>query len=127
MLRRPMARILVVDDDERVRELLRAQLERGGHEVREAADGLAVLAAYRSFTPDLVLLDMFMPRRDGLEAIRELRGEFPQARVVAMSGGGAYSDFEPLRAAIAFGAAAALVKPIAPEELRRAIEQVLAT
>ncbi len=121
-----MARILVVDDDESVRSLLRAQLERRGHEVHEAGDGDAALGAYRDLEPDLVLLDVFMPRRDGLETVRALRSDHPDARVVAMSAGGAFADFEPLRAALAFGASAALVKPIDPAELFAAIDQVLA-
>jgi CheY-like chemotaxis protein len=84
-----------------------------------------VLSAYRSFAPDLVLLDVFMPRKDGLEALRELREAFPGARVVAMSGGGAHLNFEPLRAALALGADAALVKPFELPDLDSTIERVL--
>ena len=107
-----MARILVMDDDELLRGALRVVLEAAGYEVMEAADGDAGLRLQREQGADLVLVDIFMPTRDGLEVIRELRAESPQPKIVAMSGGGETGQIEVLRAAAAFGAARTLLKAV---------------
>src|SRR2546422_179515 len=83
-----VARILVMDDDELLRGALRVVLEAAGYEVIEAADGNAGLRLEREQSADLVLVDIFMPERDGLEVIRALRTEIPQPKIIAMSGGG---------------------------------------
>lgn len=81
-----MARILVVDDDQAIRLLLRAMLERRGHAVVEAANGNEGLQYYRAAPTDLVITDIQMPVMDGLQMIQALRGDFPTAQVIAMSG-----------------------------------------
>ena len=81
-----MARILVVDDDKAVRLLLRAMLERRGHSVVEAEDGAEGLQYYRAAPADLVITDIQMPVMDGLQMIKELRGDFPTAKIIAISG-----------------------------------------
>jgi len=81
-----MARILVIDDDNAVRLLLRAVLERRGHSVVEAANGTEGLWCYRAAPTDLVITDIQMPVMDGLQMIKELRGDFPTAKIIAMSG-----------------------------------------
>jgi two-component system chemotaxis response regulator CheY len=81
-----VARILVVDDDKVVRLLLRAMLERRGHSVVEAENGDEGLRYYRAAPPDLVITDIQMPVMDGLQMIRALRGDFPTARIIAISG-----------------------------------------
>src|SRR6267378_6795934 len=83
-----VARILVMDDDELLRGALRVALEAAGYEVVEAANGDEGLRLQREQGADLVLVDIFMPERDGLEVIRALRAETPQTKIVAMSGGG---------------------------------------
>jgi len=81
-----VARILVVDDDKAVRLLLRAVLERRGHAVVEAADGDEGLRCYRAAPTDLVITDIQMPVMDGLQMIKALRGAFPTAKIIAISG-----------------------------------------
>jgi two-component system chemotaxis response regulator CheY len=120
-----MARILVVDDDHALRSGVRVVLESAGHIVAEAADGEAGLRAWREQGADLLLVDVFMPERDGLELIRALRGAIPQPRIVAMSGGGRIGLTDVLSAAAAFGAARTLRKPFAPSDLLTVIDQVL--
>jgi len=82
-----MARILVADDHADSRELFAVMLRGAGHEVLLAADGKEVLALYRRERPDLALIDVFMPGKDGIEVIVELRREFPGAKLLAMSAG----------------------------------------
>ena len=120
-----MALILVVDDLPYVRALVRHVLEAAGHEVAEAADGKQAIAAYRASPANLVLCDMWMPGMGGLKTLRELRREFPAARVVAMSavGEGGRDAFPD---ALALGAVDALAKPFRPEGLVAVVERALA-
>ena len=89
----------MMDDDELLRSALRVVLEAAGYEVIEAADGNAGLRLQREQGADLVLVDIFMPERDGLEVIRALRAETTQAKIIAMSGGGQTGQIEVLEAA----------------------------
>ena len=82
-----MARILVVDDDDSIRFLLRAVLELRGYDVIEAENGYEGLLRYQAEPTDLVITDMQMPVMDGLELIMELQRTFPWVKVVAISGG----------------------------------------
>jgi CheY-like chemotaxis protein len=81
-----VARILVVDDDKAVRLLLRAVLERRGYFVVEAENGDEGLRYYRAAPADPVIADIQMPVMDGLQMIKELRGDFPTAKIIAISG-----------------------------------------
>jgi len=114
-----MARILVVDDDQVLRGALRVVLEAAGYDVMDAADGEAGLRLYGKQGADLVLVDLFMPERDGLDVLRALRTAIPQPKIVAMSGSGR------VRAAAAFGAARTLRKPFEPRDLLAAIRELL--
>ena len=82
-----MPSVLVVDDQDQVRQLVRETLEEAGYEVDEARDGKEGIERYRAKSPDLVIMDILMPDQDGLEVIMTLRREFPDARVIAMTGG----------------------------------------
>jgi CheY-like chemotaxis protein len=119
-----MARILLIDDEDILRRLTRLLLERGGHEVEEAPDGDAGLRAFRERRADVVVCDLFMPGREGMETIAELRRE--GARVVAISGGGAVGAVGLLDVALAMGACAALAKPFGRQELLDAVSEALA-
>src|SRR5262249_27633404 len=83
---RAMASILVVDDNDKLRRVLRAFLEAEEHQVTGVANGAEALRAIRSEAFDLVLCDVFMPGLDGLETLRQLRREFPIQRALVMSG-----------------------------------------
>ena len=82
-----MARILVVDDDESIRFLLRTVLEFQGYDVIEAENGYEGLLCYQAEPADLVITDMQMPVMDGLELLMELQRTFPRVKVIAISGG----------------------------------------
>lgn len=114
-------KILVVDDLEFMRSLIRDILENGGHEiVAEAADGRQALLLRRAWKPDLTLLDISMPRMNGLEALRRIRSEEPSARVVMCSSLG---DQERILEAIRLGASDYVVKPFRKERLLSAIRK----
>jgi DNA-binding response OmpR family regulator len=119
-----MTRILLMDDDDVLRGALRVVLEAAGYEVVEAKDGEAGLRFQREQGADLVLVDIFMPERDGLEVIRALRAETPPPKIVAMSGGGKTGQVDVLQAA-AFGASGTLRKPFEPHALLTAIRAQL--
>lgn len=123
-----MASILVIDDDAQLRLFVRMMLELDGHSVAEASNGKAGILAFRRIKPDLVVCDVFMPDKDGLETIQELRGEDPQLKLVAMSGGwerGGRHDFLPV--ARQFGAIGLLAKPFDAATLTGTVSKALAT
>ena len=101
--------VLIVDDDESLRYLLRRYLVEAGYQVHEAEDGRQATRMYRQRPADLVVLDLVMPDQEGLETIRVLRQEFPSVRIIAISGA-FLGEFLPV--ATALGAQAALEKPI---------------
>jgi len=107
-----MARILVVDDEEQVRLLLRIFLEKKGHEVIEAVDGEEGINLYRQTPTDLIITDLIMPKKDGLNMIMELKKEFPKVKIIAISGGGAIEPKRYLALAQGLGAGRILYKPI---------------
>lgn len=124
--RRRMARILVVDDDDSVRRSLRKTLEFLGHEVEEAVDGRAALEAYRAHPADLVITDVYMPDTDGIEGTIRLLMEFPDAKVIVMTGGGWVKREDMLADAKQLGASGSLPKPFTVEEVANTVRQVLA-
>jgi DNA-binding response OmpR family regulator len=120
-----VALVLVIDDDGQVRAFLRHCLERAGHRVAEAEEGGRGLALCREEAPAAVLCDLYMPGKEGLETIRELRAEFPGVPVIAMSGGHPRVSGDFLVVAAKFGAAGTLAKPFSPAALLAAVGEVL--
>jgi two-component system response regulator (stage 0 sporulation protein F) len=118
-----MATILVIEDDDSVRGLLAYWLKRAGHKVREASDGAAGMKAIEAQPADVVVCDLFMPNKEGLETIPELRRRFPTAKVVAISGGSYDYDFLPT--AKLLGAHLTLRKPFNGDLLLDLIASVL--
>ena len=116
-------RVLICDDHAVVREGLRALLstEADMTIVGEAADGEGAVLAYRDLQPDVTLLDMVMPHMDGVEAIRAIISEFPNARILVLT---SFSEDEMVFPAIKSGALGYLLKDSLPEELIRAIRNV---
>ncbi|MBF0126189.1 MAG: response regulator [Magnetococcales bacterium] len=122
-----MARILVIDDDVSIRVLLREILEEEGHAVEEASDGRAGLRQFRKSTPDLVMTDILMPEKDGVELIMELKELSARVPILAMSGGGRGLDAAfNLRMAQDFGANRLLVKPFTRNQALEMIQEALA-
>jgi CheY-like chemotaxis protein len=118
-----MALILIIDDDPDTREVIKSTLESAGHEVMVASDGQEGVRQYRTRHSDLVIMDLFMPGQEGLETIKQMRMEFPDAAIIAMSGrptGGTM-----LSVAQRLGATGVLHKPFLPDELLKVVEQAL--
>src|SRR5260221_1697721 len=120
---RLMARILVIDDDPDMRDMLGQTLKSAGHEVALAADGQEGVHQCRARPADLVVTDIYMPNREGLETIMELRNGFPDIAIIAMSGRATAGTM--LSIARKLGAEEVLQKPFVTEELRTAVERVL--
>ena len=119
-------RILLVDDDDAFRSALARTLTRAGYVIVEAVNGREALERYRAAPFDLVLSDIYMPGADGVEAMIRLQAEFPDARIIVMSGGGHMASESVLDLATRLGARAALGKPLATGALLQTIEDVLA-
>lgn len=121
-----MARILVIDDAATLRHLMRRILVDAQHDVIEAQDGEIGLSLFQAHRPALVITDLFMPNREGIETIQQLRRLSPDAKIIAMSASGTASGKLYLNAAQKLGADAILAKPFKPAELLAAIDRVLA-
>ena len=119
-----MARVLVVDDDPDIREGVHHMLAACGHSVIEAENGAVGLERLATNGIDLVLMDLLMPHKEGIETIQEIRRLQPDKKIVAMSGCDAKHTY--LGFAKWLGADAVLIKPFQPNELIEAIARVLA-
>jgi CheY-like chemotaxis protein len=118
--------VLVVDDHADTRELLETILRTEGYDVAVAEDGQVATDRCRERSADIVLMDLYMPRKDGVTAIREMRAEFPDVAIVAMSGDAGSIWRDALAEARAAGAQLTLRKPIEPWVLLRALEGIMA-
>jgi len=120
-----MPRILIIDDDDIIRRMLRLMLTKAGYDVLDAADGKEGIERFRENDVDLVITDLIMPEKEGLEMIMELKTDFPDVKIIAMSGGAQMGPEGYLQLADALGAQRTLKKPIAREDLLAAIEEIL--
>jgi CheY-like chemotaxis protein len=114
--------ILVVDDESELREIICQVLTTAGHRVTEAANGAEAITAFGAMDFDLVVTDVIMPEKDGMQVISELRKKKPGVRIVAMSGGGHVSREQYLKLARALGAHSVLEKPFNNQALLSAVE-----
>lgn len=119
-----MARVLIVEDSADFRGLLKTKLEIEGFEVAAASSGADALRMMARRPADIIVTDVFMPDKDGLETILEMRARYPEARVVAMSGWQSARGVDYLRVACEIGAAHALRKPFELEELVQLLGQL---
>jgi CheY-like chemotaxis protein len=122
-----MIRILLVDDDDMSRGAIHKMLERAGYAVESTRDGGEVIRMYAEQAADLVITDLIMPDKDGLEIIQDLRKLNPKVRILAISGGGRVDANEYLAVARKFGAVEVLSKPFTKDELRKAVNAALGT
>ena len=120
-----MARILIIDDESQIRSMLRLMLERAGYEIAEAPDGIDGIRQYRENPADLIITDLIMPNKDGIGMIIELKKEFPEVKIIAMSGGGVNRPEGYLDGAKKLGATRILVKPIDRDEMLKAVKETL--
>jgi CheY-like chemotaxis protein len=131
-----MHQVLVIDDDVDVRDAIRRVLERAGYAVRTSADAVEAVNQLSREPAHVVITDIIMPKVNGVEAIRTILKDFPDVRIIAISGGGNFGidTYKPnaittsayLAAAESAGAHCLLTKPFDASDLVRAVEQVLA-
>ncbi len=119
------AHVLVVDDNSDMRSLLEIVLQRAGFETEVAADGDLALDLQRGHPADVLITDIFMPERDGIELIRAFKSRFPDVKIIAMSGGGQKARADYLAVASEIGADAVLRKPFAAETLVTTLEYLV--
>jgi len=122
-----MPRILVIDDEPLVRSTVVTMLNREGFSVEEASDGQAGIAMFHKNPPDVVITDIFMPNRDGIEIVMELKRSSPRTKIIAMTGGGQTRMMEIASAAKLLGADHILHKPFESESLVAAVNAALGT
>lgn len=120
-----MARILVIDDEELMRFTLKQTLQKAGHEVVEAVNGNDGIAVFKQSPVDLIITDIIMPQKEGIETIVELRRDYPDVKIIAISGGGRTGTTNYLKLAQRFGARQVLRKPFGRQELLEAVQETL--
>jgi CheY-like chemotaxis protein len=118
-------RILVVDDDELVRVTAKTILEREGYFVKLASNGVQALEQAAQMSLDVMILDIIMPEKEGIETLLQIKREFPSVKVIAISSGGRKGVDDFLMIADRFGADAALKKPIRPKALLAQVSRLL--
>ena len=121
-----MARILLIDDDEDVRRALHGVLDRHGHTVIEASNGDEGLKLFPTVNADLVITDIVMPGKSGLDVLRELCASHAPVKAIAISGGSPWGFEGGLELARALGAAKVLAKPFSCDDLLGAVNALLA-
>lgn len=129
-----MGSILIIDDEQDIRDALLMVLEGIGHDVKVAADGDEAVDLLRREPADLVITDIIMPGKNGIETIREIRQEFPGTRIIAISGGGGVqsADYVPkaitttayLAAAKQAGADMVITKPFERKDIIQAVTDI---
>ena len=120
-----MTRILIIDDEPIIRDVLIETLEREGYETVTASGGKDGIKIHRENPADLIITDLIMPDQEGIETIMELRREFKDVRIIAMSGGGKIGSDTYLQMAKTLGAIKSIAKPFNRKELLKTIQELL--
>lgn len=115
--------LVIADDDRMIRNAYRMAAERRGYAVFEAEDGEAAVRLVQTHAVDCLLLDILMPKKEGLETLIELKLRFPRLRIIVMSASGSRSNTDLLQVARKLGADGTLKKPFPPSALFNLIEQ----
>jgi len=120
-----MAKILIIDDDNLFRGMLLDLLANKGHEVLEASDGQIGFELFKKMKPSLVITDILMPEKEGMQTIREMRKETPNIKIIALSGGGTHPDgLGYLEMALELGANHSFPKPFKTKEFLQTVEEL---
>jgi len=121
-----MAKILIVDDEEPIRSLVSKIVSKDGHEAMEAEDGVHACETYQDAEIDLIITDLVMPKKNGIEMIMELKKSRPDVKVIAISGGSGFSgQIDLLSVAQLLGAKNIIKKPFTVDEIRAAVNEAL--
>ena len=120
-----MAKILVLDDEPSILLMLKKMLEKAGHEVDIASNGKEGMELFDKNKHELIITDIIMPEKEGLETIFELRRNYPDLKIIAISGGGRIGPSGYLPGAKLLGANLVFQKPISPREFLSAVSDLL--
>jgi len=121
-----MARILIIDDEDLVRLTLRQMLEKAGHDVVEASNGAEGIQKCEADSPELVITDIIMPQKEGIETIIHLHDAHPKVKIIAISGGGRTGNMDYLKLAGDLGVRHVMAKPFSADELQTMVSDALA-
>lgn len=122
---RMMKRILVIDDDVKILGLIKCLLEEAGYETIVTTNGKKGLEIQREKPADLIITDIFMPEKEGTGVLIDVRDEFPQTKVIVMSGGGVGEQVDYLELAILLGAIKAFQKPFKMQDLMNTVKSLI--
>jgi len=117
--------LLIVDDDVQILNILRQMLEREGYDVVKASNGKQGLRLYRENPADLIITDIIMPEKDGIEIIIELKRDYPDVKIIAISGGGRIDSELYLDLAKKLGVLRTFTKPVERKQLLNAVRNIL--
>lgn len=120
-----MARIIVIDDEPYILLMLKKMLEKEGYEVEMATNGVEGSQIFEKQPADLIITDIVMPEKEGLETIMELKIKYPQLKIIAISGGGRVDSREYLNSAKLLGANKTFQKPFKKDEIIKAVRELL--
>jgi DNA-binding NtrC family response regulator len=120
-----MKKILIIDDEPHILLMLKKMLERVGYEIDLAANGNEGLELFKKLPSDLVITDIIMPEKEGLETIRAMKRMSPELKIIAMSGGGKVSADNYLEIAKIFGASKVIEKPFTQQDMVSAVEELM--
>ncbi len=120
-----MATIYVFDDELSILLMIKKMLEKAGHDVEIALNGREGMELFNEKVPDLLITDILMPEKEGLETIMELRKKYPALKIIAISGGGRFGPEGYLPGAKLLGADLALQKPLMQKEFLKAVSSLL--
>ena len=120
-----MAKIYVFDDEPAILMMIKKMLEKEGHEVDVALNGKDGMELFKKNIPDLLVTDIIMPEREGLETIFALRTTYPKLKIIAISGGGRISPSGYLPGAKLLGADLVFEKPLVQKEFIKAVSSLL--
>jgi DNA-binding NtrC family response regulator len=121
----PVQRIMIVDDDASIRRTLQILLSKAGYEVIQASDGLEAVRLWRDRGGDLVITDLHMPQKDGIQTIIELLSHSPGIRIIAMSGGGQTKRLDLLGNMALLGSVLTIEKPFTLTEMMTMVSRAL--